>query len=43
MDEILGSHLIEPAPLWADDFDRFFQARSLARQSESACSDAARG
>jgi hypothetical protein len=30
MDEILRSHLIEPAALRADDFDRFFEARSRA-------------
>jgi hypothetical protein len=30
MDEILRSHLIDPAALRADDFDRFFQARSQA-------------
>jgi hypothetical protein len=30
MDEILGSHLIDPSALRADDFDRFFQARSQA-------------
>ncbi len=30
MDDILGSHLIDPAPLRADDFDAFFQARSQA-------------
>ena len=30
MEEILGSHLIVPAALRADDFDRFFQARTQA-------------
>lgn len=30
MDEILWSHLIEPAALRADDFDAFFEARSKA-------------
>jgi hypothetical protein len=30
MDEILRSHLIDPPALRADDFDKFFQARSLA-------------
>jgi hypothetical protein len=30
MDEMLRSHLIDPAALRADDFDRFFEARSRA-------------
>jgi hypothetical protein len=30
MDELLRSHQIEPTALRADDFDQFFQARSLA-------------
>lgn len=30
MDEILQSHVIDPVPLRADDFDRFFQARAKA-------------
>jgi hypothetical protein len=30
MDEILRTHLIDPAALRADDFDRFFEARSQA-------------
>jgi hypothetical protein len=30
MDEILRSHLIDPLALRADDFDRFFEARSEA-------------
>jgi hypothetical protein len=30
MDEILRSHLIDPAALRTDDFDRFFEARSRA-------------
>jgi hypothetical protein len=38
MDEILRSHLIEPAALHADDFDRFFQDRmqALLARIESA-------
>jgi hypothetical protein len=45
MDEILRSHLIDPAALRADDFDRFFQARSqalLARIEKAMDKDLAR-